>query len=239
MQMVRQGNGRVHTGTRLLACALAVIMMGAPLAGTALGRSEAAWNEIQAPTSPHATRASLGPASSRPGARATASSEEPQDRPPAASRPAVPVPPEDAAAPRAPIPAPSSPGPARPEPRPWYTDRDLDTLARLVHAESEGEPFVGRVAVAAVVLNRVRHSRFPGTIAGVVFQPGAFEPVANGRIWEEPDRLSRQATKAALDGWDPTGGAIYFWNPAKVGGGSWIWQVHVTGQIGQHVFGWR
>ncbi len=91
---------------------------------------------------------------------------------------------------------------------------DVNMLARAIHAESKGEPYTGQVAVGAVILNRVRSAKFPNTIAGVVYQPCAFEPVKRGTINETPGDSAYKAASDALNGWDPTGGALYFWNPA-------------------------
>ncbi|ABB15919.1 cell wall hydrolase [Carboxydothermus hydrogenoformans] len=114
---------------------------------------------------------------------------------------------------------------------------DLYLLARIIRAEAEGEPYAGKVAIAAVILNRVRHPGFPNTIAGVIFQPGAFESVANGRFWSLlPNRESIKAAYDALRGWDPTYGALFFWNPAKKVS-RWIWTRKIIARIGKHVFG--
>lgn len=112
---------------------------------------------------------------------------------------------------------------------------DIYILARAVHAEARGEPYVGKVAVAAVILNRVKHSSFPNTIAGVVYQPGAFTAVFDGQINLSPDNESLRAAADAMNGWDPTGGAIYYYNPAK-STSSWIWSRPVVIEIGKHKF---
>ncbi|GAB6086776.1 spore cortex-lytic enzyme [Alkaliphilus crotonatoxidans] len=112
---------------------------------------------------------------------------------------------------------------------------DVNILARAIHAEAKGEPYEGKVAVGAVILNRVRNAAFPNTIAGVIYQPCAFEPVKRGAINETPDDDSYRAARDALNGWDPTGGAIYFWNPATATS-QWIWSRKVTLRIGKHVF---
>jgi len=113
---------------------------------------------------------------------------------------------------------------------------DVYLLARLIAGEAEGEPFEGKVAVAAVILNRMKNPRFPGSIPGVVFQPGAFESVENGRIWYIPiTNEDIQAAQAALSGWDPTYGSLYFWNPAKPVN-PWVWTRPVVRWIGRHVF---
>lgn len=112
----------------------------------------------------------------------------------------------------------------------------VQLLARLIQAEAANEPYVGKVAVGAVVLNRVQHASFPKTIPGVIFQPRAFQPVANGRIWLPVEQESYRAARQALAGWDPTHGALYFWNPAK-STSPWIWTRTIITRIGRHVFG--
>lgn len=114
---------------------------------------------------------------------------------------------------------------------------DLHLLARVVAAEAGGEPFEGQVAVAAVLLNRVKHPSFPNSIAGVVYQPLAFESVMSGHIWRVTDlATAERAARAALSGWDPTYGALYFWNPSKPVS-RWIWTRKIIRTIGDHVFG--
>jgi len=112
---------------------------------------------------------------------------------------------------------------------------ERDLLARVVSAEARGEPYEGQVAVAAVVLNRVRDARFPNTVAGVVYQAHAFESVTNGTIYAAPTASAVRAAEDALNGWDPTGGALFFWNPAKASSG-WIWSRPIVKRIGNHVF---
>ena len=112
---------------------------------------------------------------------------------------------------------------------------DLNLLARIIHAEARGEPYTGKVAVGAVVLNRVKHSSFPKTIAGVIYQPGAFDAVADGQINLSPNQDSINAARDALNGWDPTYGCIYYWNPATATS-SWIWSRPIKVTIGKHVF---
>ena len=109
------------------------------------------------------------------------------------------------------------------------------TLAQAVHGEARGEPYTGQVAVAAVILNRVDDSRFPKTIAGVIFQPGAFTAVSDGQMFMEPDASSLKAARDALNGWDPSGGAIYYYNPAKTTN-KWIWSRPIMKVIGKHYF---
>ena len=113
---------------------------------------------------------------------------------------------------------------------------DQYLLARLVYAEARGESYKGKVAVAAVVLNRVRSSAFPNTISGVIYQKNAFESVSNGSINKTPDSDSIRAAKEAMNGWDPTGGCLYFYNAAQVSSGSWILSRTVKTVIGNHSF---
>lgn len=115
------------------------------------------------------------------------------------------------------------------------TSYNYTLLARLINGEARGEPFVGQVAVGAVILNRSQHPRFPRTVSGVVFQPGAFESVSRGQIWAPMKSSSYKAARAALSGWDPSGGAIYFWNPYKPVN-RWIWTRRIITRIGKHVF---
>ena len=112
---------------------------------------------------------------------------------------------------------------------------DINLLARAIHAETKGEPYLGQVAVGAVMLNRVTHPSFPNTLAGVIYQPCAFEPIKSGGINEAPNDSSYDAARDALNGWDPTGGAIYFWNPSSATS-KWIWTRKITLSIGKHVF---
>lgn len=119
-----------------------------------------------------------------------------------------------------------------------YTVRDdeLELLARTIAAEAEGEPYIGQVAVGAVILNRVRDPRFPNTISGVIYQPHAFESVSNGLIWRRtPSTEARRAAQDALNGWDPTYGSLFFWNPYKPVS-AWIWSRPIVIQYGNHVF---
>ena len=112
---------------------------------------------------------------------------------------------------------------------------DLNLLARLVHGEARGEPYEGKVAVAAVVLNRTSDSRFPKTIAGVIYQPGAFDAVYDGQINLAPDQSSINAARDALNGWDPSYGCVYYYNPATATS-SWIWSRPIILTIGNHNF---
>ena len=116
-----------------------------------------------------------------------------------------------------------------------HSDKQL--LARAVNGEARGEPYEGQVAVAAVILNRVRHSSFPNTIAGVIYQPGAFTAVSDGQINVPIDENSTvyKACADALSGWDPSGGAIYYFNP-DTATSSWIWSRPLIVHIGKHRF---
>ena len=116
-----------------------------------------------------------------------------------------------------------------------WQETELSLLARLVSGEARGEPYVGQVAVAAVVLNRVRHDGFPDTISGVIFQSGAFDAVWDGQFDMEPTDASRRAARDAMNGWDPTGGCIYYYNP-RTATNQWIWTRQVQLTIGQHAF---
>lgn len=112
---------------------------------------------------------------------------------------------------------------------------DLELLARLVSGEARGEPYEGQVAVAAVILNRVRDARFPNSLAGVVYQTHAFESVSNGQIYQPTTATARRAAQDALNGWDPTHGSVFFWNPAKPVN-KWIWSRPIIKKIANHVF---
>ncbi len=115
------------------------------------------------------------------------------------------------------------------------SSNDTYLLAKCIHAEARGEPYVGQVAVGAVILNRVKSSSFPNTIAGVIYQPYAFTAVNDGQINLEPNTSAYNAARDALNGWDPTYGSIYYYNPATATS-SWIWSRKVTVTIGKHVF---
>lgn len=116
-----------------------------------------------------------------------------------------------------------------------YNESETYLLGRLVHGEARGEPYVGKVAVAAVVLNRVRSPAFPNTIAGVIYQAGAFDAVADGQINLTPDEDSLRAARDALGGWDPSGGCLYYYNPVT-STNQWIWTRTVQLSIGKHNF---
>jgi len=113
---------------------------------------------------------------------------------------------------------------------------EVTLLARAIHGEARGEPYIGQVAVGAVILNRVKSPLFPNTIAGVIYQPGAFTAVSDGQINLPPSETSYKAARDALNGWDPTYGALYYWNPATATS-KWIWSRQVRLKIGKHWFG--
>lgn len=112
---------------------------------------------------------------------------------------------------------------------------DLNLMANAVYGEARGEPYIGQVAIAAVILNRLEHSQFPNSIPGVIFQPGAFTAVADGQIWLTPNQKAKKAVIDALNGWDPSGGAIYYFNP-ETATSKWIWSRPQIKRIGKHIF---
>ena len=112
---------------------------------------------------------------------------------------------------------------------------DIELLARLISAESRGEPYSGQVAVGAVVLNRTKHPSFPNTISGVIYQNGAFTCLTDGQFYTEVASSAYNAARDAVNGWDPSGGAIYYFNPATATS-SWIWSRPLLCTIGSHRF---
>lgn len=112
---------------------------------------------------------------------------------------------------------------------------DLNLLSHLVYAEARGEPYSGQVAVASVVLNRVKNSSFPNTVAGVIYERGAFSVVSDGQINLNPNETAKKAAQDAINGWDPSYGAIYYFNP-NTATSAWIWSRPVTVVIGNHRF---
>lgn len=115
------------------------------------------------------------------------------------------------------------------------SENELKLMANAVYGEARGEPFEGQVAVAAVILNRVKSPSFPDSPSGVIFEPRAFTAVADGQIWLEPNENARKAVKNALSGWDPTGGCTYYFNP-KTATSQWIWSRPQVKKIGKHIF---
>ena len=104
---------------------------------------------------------------------------------------------------------------------------DINLLSRIIYSESRGEPYAGQVAVGAVVLNRVKSSSFPNSIAGVIYQSGAFDAVSDGQINLTPNSTAKKAAQDALNGWDPSYGAIYYFNPSTATN-KWIWSRPMT-----------
>lgn len=116
-----------------------------------------------------------------------------------------------------------------------YSSADVYLLAKIIHAEARGESYTGKVAVGAVVLNRVKSPNFPNTISGVVYQPYAFTAVADGQINLSPNAEAERAARAAMNGWDPTYGSLYYYNPA-IATSKWIFSRKTVTTIGKHVF---
>lgn len=114
-------------------------------------------------------------------------------------------------------------------------NKDVQLLARIVHAEAEGETFEGKVAIANVVMNRVKNNKFPNTVEGVIYQPNAFSPVTDGRFNNSPDQDSYNAVQRAITQGDNTGGALFFYNPSTAQD-RWIRSRPIVSQIGNHVF---
>lgn len=129
----------------------------------------------------------------------------------------------------------SSSGPSSSSAGGSYSSGDTYLLAKCIYAEARGEPYTGQVAVGAVILNRVRSSKFPNSISGVIYQPYAFTCVADGQINLTPDANAKKAAQDALNGWDPTNGCLYYYNPATATS-SWIWSRPVMLSIGKHNF---
>lgn len=117
------------------------------------------------------------------------------------------------------------------------SESDVQLIARAINGEARGEPYEGQVAVGAVILNRVKSSKFPNTISGVIYEPGAFTAVADGQINVPISEGSTvvKAARDALNGWDPTGGAIYYFNP-NTATNKWIWSRPLIKTIGKHRF---
>lgn len=116
-----------------------------------------------------------------------------------------------------------------------FSQNDIQLMAQAVYGEARGEPYEGQVAVAAVILNRIQSPIFPNTVSGVIFEPLAFTAVADGQFYMEPDETAREAVMDAINGWDPSGEAIYYFNP-DTATSSWIWSRPQIKRIGKHVF---
>lgn len=115
-------------------------------------------------------------------------------------------------------------------------ENDIEILSRAIYAEGRGEPYEGQVAIGSVILNRVKSDKFPNSVAEVVYQRGAFDAVDDGQINLTPNETAYSAARDAVNGYDPTGGALYYWNPATATS-RWIWSVPITYSVGNHVFG--
>lgn len=118
---------------------------------------------------------------------------------------------------------------------PSATEANVNLLARIISAEARGEPYTGQVAVGAVILNRIEHPSFPDTLAGVIYQNGAFTAIVDGQFNEPVSDSAYKAARDALNGWDPTGGCIYYYNPAKTSNAFMHSRPTVT-VIGSHRF---
>ncbi|GEN53892.1 spore cortex-lytic enzyme [Halobacillus faecis] len=116
-----------------------------------------------------------------------------------------------------------------------YSQNDIQLMANAVYGEARGEPYVGQVAVAAVILNRIKSASFPNNASGVIFEPRAFTAVADGQIWLEPNDQAKEAVMDAINGWDPSGQALYYFNPVTATS-DWIWSRPQIKQIGKHIF---
>ncbi|HHV64429.1 MAG TPA: spore cortex-lytic enzyme [Peptococcaceae bacterium] len=116
-----------------------------------------------------------------------------------------------------------------------YKNSDVQLLARCIYSEGRGEPYIGQVAIGACVMNRLKHPSFPNTIAGIIYQPQAFSAVADGQINLQPDETAIKAAREAMSGSDPTGGAIYYFNPAKTKN-KFMWSRPQIKKIGKHIF---
>lgn len=116
-----------------------------------------------------------------------------------------------------------------------FSQNDIQLMANAVYGEARGEPYTGQVAVAAVILNRVQSATFPNTVSGVIFEPRAFTAVADGQIWLTPNETAKEAVMDAMNGWDPTGDALYYFNPDTATSG-WIWTRPQIKKIGKHIF---
>ncbi|MGX6442591.1 cell wall hydrolase [Neobacillus sp. K501] len=167
---------------------------------------------------------------------------------PAAPKPAAPK--QTAPTPAAPKPTapqntaqkPAAPKPAAPPKKPTaantpggFSSNDIRLMANAVYGESRGEPYIGQVAVAAVILNRVNSSSFPNTVSGVIYEPRAFTAVADGQINLTPNETAKKAVLDAINGIDPTGDAIYYFNP-DTATSPWIWSRPQIKRIGKHIF---
>lgn len=113
---------------------------------------------------------------------------------------------------------------------------DLDMLAKIIYAKGMGESYTGKVALGSVILNRVSSDKFPDSIEKNIYQNGTYNPINDGPINREPNSTAINAARDALNGWDPTGGALYFWNPETTSS-KWIWSIPIKLKIGRYLFG--
>lgn len=116
-----------------------------------------------------------------------------------------------------------------------FSEKEIKKLAKIIHGEARGEPFKGKVAVASVVLNRVHHEDFPNNIKGVIFESGAFTAVADKQYYLKPNGEAYKAAYSAIQGWDPSEGATYYFNPVTATS-DWIWTRDQIKKIGKHIF---
>ncbi len=116
-----------------------------------------------------------------------------------------------------------------------FTQEEINLMAQAVYGEARGESYTGQVAIAAVILNRLESPDFPDTIKGVIFQPWAFTAVHDGQFWLTPNATAVKAVRDAINGHDPTGGALYYWNP-ETATNKWVWTRSIIKTIGKHVF---
>ncbi len=118
---------------------------------------------------------------------------------------------------------------------PSSTESNINLLGKIISAEARGEPYIGQVAVGAVILNRVEHTSFPDSLAGVIYQPGAFTAITDGQFEQPISDSAYQAARDAINGWDPTGGCIYYYNPNRATS-QWIFSRQTITTIGKHRF---
>lgn len=116
------------------------------------------------------------------------------------------------------------------------SQNDLDMLAKIIYAKGMGESYTGKVALGSVILNRVSSDKFPDSIEKNIYQNGTYNPINDGPINREPNSTAINAARDALNGWDPTGGALYFWNPETTSS-KWIWSIPIKLKIGRYLFG--
>lgn len=116
-----------------------------------------------------------------------------------------------------------------------FSKNEIQLMANAVYGEARGEPYIGQVAVAAVILNRLESEKFPQSISGVIFQPGAFTAVTDGQIWLQPNQTAKKAVMDAINGLDPSNGCLYYFNP-ETATSKWIWSRPQVKKIGKHIF---